>query len=203
MAAFELESPRPTVSESRGQVLLRFLDQRQRPPSRILLGKRDKMAVGPTPCGSPRLAMQHQRQQSLHFGLAGYQLQKHARQPDRFFRKIAATLVCARKLIPTDTERGINRFEYGFEPASKELHVPHIRQAGHVHPRRTRPPCHRAWPSKVGEVNIHVGTDDKVELLGGLTTVEPPWGFGGVQFHTENPSASVVPSWFLAQTGLA
>src|SRR5881396_2159567 len=47
---------------------------------------------------------------------SGHQLQKDPCKPDRFLGEVAATLVGADHVVPTDAEGGVNGLNYGVEP---------------------------------------------------------------------------------------
>jgi len=51
--------------------------------------------------------------------LVGDKLQKHTREPDRFFRKIATALVDACHVVPADSEGSINRFQHRLKPGGQ------------------------------------------------------------------------------------
>src|SRR5580700_10006746 len=94
-------------------MMLSFLDQGKRPLLRVLLGERNIPAVRASSRWAPRFAMKHQSQQALHFGFARHELKQDPREPDALLGQIAAALVGARHVVPTDAERGVNGFEHG------------------------------------------------------------------------------------------
>ena len=62
-----------------------------------------------------RFAIQEQSQQALNLGIVRHELQEHAREPDGLLGEVAASLVGAGHVVPTNAEGGVNGLQHGIE----------------------------------------------------------------------------------------
>src|SRR5215472_3981630 len=113
---FELKSAGTTLLRRLGKVTFRLFDQWKRPLPRVLPRKRNVPAVRPSARTPPRLAVEHESQQTSNLRFRWHQVQKDTAEPDRFLRQVPPALVDARHVIPADAETGINSFEHRVEP---------------------------------------------------------------------------------------
>src|SRR5215469_12566942 len=113
---FELKSAGTTLLRRLGKVTFRLFDQWKRPLPRVLLRKRNVPAVRPSARPPPRLAVEHESQQTSNLRFRGHLLQEDTADPDRFLRQVPPSLVDARHVIPADAETCINSFKHSVEP---------------------------------------------------------------------------------------
>src|SRR5262249_1926705 len=111
----ELKSTGTHLLRRLGKVTFRLFNQWTRPLPRVLLRKRNVPAVRPSARPPPRLAVEHESQQTSNLRFRGHLLQEDTAEPDRFLRQAPPSLVDARHVIPADAETGINSFEYSVE----------------------------------------------------------------------------------------
>ena len=106
---------------ARGEQRLGLGDDRPIPQRLVLLGERHVVALGRAAGPTPRLGVQHQRQQSLRLGLLRQQLGRQPRQEQRFPGEVAARRIGSPWIGPAFGERRIDGVEHGAEPPRQSL----------------------------------------------------------------------------------
>jgi hypothetical protein len=91
------------------------------PQCRILLGKRNVVAVGITPRVTPGFGVQHECEQAERFRFLRQKFGRDSGQKERFLGEIAVDDICADRISPAFRERSIDSIENSIEPASELL----------------------------------------------------------------------------------